>query len=415
MPQLPSPEAVAAQATEDAAAPADAPAPGAEIEHTVASGETLSKLATKYKVSAGEIRDWNQLKSDNLFVGQKLIIKTAAPATEQTAPPAPAAETTPAPETPAPAPAPADSTVLLLQAAHPAAQNDAIRRDTDLDTVVPMRARKEILNYTVQQGDNLFSIAERFNLRPETVLWSNRYTLGDDPHFLYPGQELLISPVDGILHRWSAGEGLNGVAEYYQVSPDAIVNYPGNYLSAETLGDYSSPNIPPGTMLVVPGGVGKFTDWRTPRITREEPAKAVNVGPGACTESYDGVVGTLNFRWPVDSHTLSGYDFAPSANHFGIDLGGEMGDPVRASDHGVIVYAGWNDWGYGNMVVVDHGSGWQSLYAHLAEVDVVCGQEVYAGDVIGSMGDTGAAEGVHLHFELRSDEYGRVNPWDFLQ
>ncbi len=311
--------------------------------------------------------------------------------------------------------APADSTVLLLQAAHPAAQNDAIRRDTDLDTVVPMRARREILNYTVQQGDNLFSIAERFNLRPETVLWSNRYTLGDDPHFLYPGQELLISPVDGILHRWSAGEGLNGVAEYYQVSPDAIVNYPGNYLSAETLGDYSSPNIPPGTMLVVPGGVGKFTDWRTPRITREEPAKAVNVGPGACTESYDGVVGTLNFRWPVDSHTLSGYDFAPSANHFGIDLGGEMGDPVRASDHGVIVYAGWNDWGYGNMVVVDHGSGWQSLYAHLAEVDVVCGQEVYAGDVIGSMGDTGAAEGVHLHFELRSDEYGRVNPWDFLQ
>jgi len=308
-----------------------------------------------------------------------------------------------------------EAAALFSQAAEPAAESDAIRRELNPDTILPMRARTEIVSYTVQAGDNLFSIAERFNLRPETVLWSNRYTLGDDPHFIYPGQQLLISPVDGTLHRWSAGEGLNGVAEYYQVTPDAIVNYPGNHLGAATIGDYSSPNITPGTMLVVPGGKGEFTDWRTPRITREEPATAVNVGPGACTGSYDGVVGTLNFRWPVEDHTLSGYDYAPSANHLGIDLRGEMGDPVKAVDNGVVVYAGWNDWGYGNMVVVDHGSGWQSLYAHLAEVDVVCGQEVYAGDKLGSMGDTGEAEGVHLHFELRSDEYGRVNPWDFLQ
>ena len=308
-----------------------------------------------------------------------------------------------------------NSQVFMAQAVEPVTESDAIRRELNPDTVLPMRARTEIVSYTVQAGDNLFSIAERFNLRPETVLWSNRYVLGDDPHFIYPGQQLLISPVDGTLHRWSAGEGLNGVAEYYQVTPDVIVNYPGNHLAAETLGDYASPNIAPGTMLVVPGGKGEFTDWRTPRITREEPATAVNVGPGACTGSYDGVVGTLNFRWPVEDHTLSGYDYAPSANHLGIDLRGEMGDPVKAVDNGVVVYAGWNDWGYGNMVVIDHGSGWQSLYAHLAEVSVVCGQEVYAGDVIGKMGDTGQAEGVHLHFELRSDEYGRVNPWDFLQ
>ena len=312
-------------------------------------------------------------------------------------------------------PVSSNTEMFIAQAAEPVTESDAIRRELNPDTVLPMRARTEIVSYTVQAGDNLFSIAERFNLRPETVLWSNRYVLGDDPHFIYPGQQLLISPVDGTLHRWSAGEGLNGVAEYYQVTPDVIVNYPGNHLAAETLGDYASPNIAPGTMLVVPGGKGEFTDWRTPRITREEPATAVNVGPGACTGSYDGVVGTLNFRWPVEDHTLSGYDYAPSANHLGIDLRGEMGDPVKAVDNGIVVYAGWNDWGYGNMVVIDHGSGWQSLYAHLAEVNVVCGQEVYAGDVIGKMGDTGQAEGVHLHFELRSDEYGRVNPWDFLQ
>lgn len=311
--------------------------------------------------------------------------------------------------------APPTSAIALSQSAEPTETGDAIRRELNPDTVLPMRARTEIISYSVQAGDNLFSIAERFNLRPETVLWSNRYVLGDDPHFIYPGQQLLIAPVDGTLHRWSAGEGLNGVAEYYQVTPDVIVNYAGNHLDAATLGDYTSPNITPGTMLVVPGGKGEFTDWRTPRITREEPATAVNVGPGACTGSYDGVVGTLIFRWPVEDHTLSGYDYAPSANHLGIDLKGDMGDPVKAVDNGVVVYAGWNDWGYGNMVVVDHGHGWQSLYAHLAEVDVSCGQEVYAGDKLGSMGDTGEADGVHLHFELRSDEYGRVNPWDFLQ
>lgn len=310
---------------------------------------------------------------------------------------------------------PSDSGMIFAQAAEPAAESDAIRRDVNLDTVLPMRARTEIINYIVQAGDNLFSIAERFNLRTETVLWSNRYVLRDDPHFIYPGQELLISPVDGTLHRWSAGEGLNGVAEFYKVTPDEIINFPGNHLSLATLGDLASPNISPGTMLVVPGGKGEFTDWRTPRITREEPATAVNVGPGACTGSYDGVVGTLSFRWPVESRVLSGYDYAPSANHFGIDLGGEMGDPVRTVDNGIVVYAGWNDWGYGNMVVVDHGFGWQSLYGHLATVDVICGQEVYAGDLLGGMGETGEADGVHLHFELRSDEYGRVNPWDFLQ
>jgi murein DD-endopeptidase MepM/ murein hydrolase activator NlpD len=67
------------------------------------------------------------------------------------------------------------------------------------------------------------------------------------------------------------------------------------------------------------------------------------------------------------------------------------------------------------MVVIDHGNGWQTLYAHLATVEVSCGQEVYRGDQIGTMGATGLADGVHLHFEMRSDEFGRVNPFDFLQ
>lgn len=291
---------------------------------------------------------------------------------------------------------------------------DGITREAALHTILPSRGRTALTNYVIQSGDTLFSIAEKFGLRPETILWGNRYTIGDDPHMIYPGQNLYILPVDGVLHQWSAGEGLNGVSSYYGVTPDAIIDYPPNGLNRTSLGDLAHPNIPSGTLLIVPGGKADFPDWRLPRITREEPALARNVGPGACTEAYDGVLGTENFTWPVKKPLLSGYDFDPAANHFALDLAGDEGDPVMAADNGVVVYAGWNDWGYGEMVVIDHGHGWQTLYAHLSTIDVSCGEEVYRGDNIGTVGNTGTSYGAHLHFEMRHDEYGRVNPWDFL-
>jgi murein DD-endopeptidase MepM/ murein hydrolase activator NlpD len=126
-------------------------------------------------------------------------------------------------------------------------------------------------------------------------------------------------------------------------------------------------------------------------------------------------MGSLTFIWPTTERYLSGYDYSPETNHFGIDIAGDLGNPIFAADHGVVVYAGWNDYGYGEMIVIDHGSGWQTLYGHLNQVNVVCGQEVYQGDTIGLMGSTGKSTGPHLHFEMRSDKFGRVNPWDFLQ
>jgi len=291
-----------------------------------------------------------------------------------------------------------------------------IARDADLHTTLPVRlARYAVTEYTVEAGDSIFSIADKFDLKPETILWGNRYTLGDDPHFIVPGQTLNILPVDGVYHQWSAGEGLNGVASFYGVTPEDIINWPGNELDAEEIGDFANPRIPPDTMLVIPGGQGIFTDWRTPRISREEPATAKHLGPGACTASFDGVTGTLSFLWPSTERYLSGFDYSPETNHFAIDIAGNLGNPILAADNGVVVYAGWNDYGYGEMVVIDHGFGWQTLYAHLSQINVGCGQEVYKGDTIGLMGSTGKSTGPHLHFEMRSDEYGRVNPWDFLE
>jgi murein DD-endopeptidase MepM/ murein hydrolase activator NlpD len=291
-----------------------------------------------------------------------------------------------------------------------------VSRTADLHTTLPIRqARYEVIQYTVESGDSIFSIADKFNLQPQTILWGNRYTLGDDPHFIVPGQTLNILPVDGVYHMWSAGEGLNGVASFYNVTAEDIINWPGNKLDPDTIGDYTNPQIQPETMLVIPGGEGVFTDWRTPRISRDEPAAAKHLGPGACTGSFNGVSGSLTFLWPSTERYLSGFDFSPETNHFGIDIAGKLGNPIFAADHGVVVYAGWNEYGYGEMIVVDHGAGWQTLYAHLSQVNVVCGQEVFQGDTIGYMGSTGKSTGPHLHFEMRSDDYGRVNPWDFLE
>jgi len=283
-----------------------------------------------------------------------------------------------------------------------------------LHTTIPTRPRTEIITYTVKTGDTIFGIAEMFGLRPETIFWGNYYTLLDDPHRLSPGQDLNILPTDGTYHRWSEGEGLNGVARGYDVTPDVIVNWPANHLDPTALGDYSNPSIEAGTMLFVPGGERAYVTWSAPFITRENPAVARILGPGACGTILDGAVGTGSFIWPANNHFLSGFDYSPSTNHFGIDIAGRLGEPIYAADNGVVVYSGWNDWGYGYVVVVDHGNGWQTLSAHMSSINVGCGASVYQGGVIGAFGSTGNSSGPHLHFEMMHSSYGKVNPWNFL-
>jgi hypothetical protein len=289
-----------------------------------------------------------------------------------------------------------------------------IARLAMIHTTIPSRPRTEIITYTVKKDDNIFAIADMFGLKPETILWGNLYLLADNPELIYEGQELNIMPTDGIYHRWSEGEGLNGVAHGYNITPDVIVNWAGNHLDPTTLGDYSHPNIEAGTMLFVPGGTRSYVTWSAPRISRNNPGVAKILGPGSCGTIVDGAVGTGSFIWPSNNHFLSGYDYSPSTNHFGIDIAGGLGDAIYAADNGVIVYAGWNDWGYGNVVVIDHDGGWQTLYAHLSALNVGCGQSVYQGDVIGYFGSTGRSSGPHLHFEMLNESYGKVNPHNFL-
>jgi murein DD-endopeptidase MepM/ murein hydrolase activator NlpD len=285
-----------------------------------------------------------------------------------------------------------------------------VSRDALLNTVFPERPRLDIIRYVVKAGDTLFGIAENFNLKPETILWGNFDVLQDDPHRLAPDQELRIPPVDGTLYEWHEGDGLTGVASFFGVEPQDILQWPGNQLDPNM--DPQNPTIEAGSILIVPGGQRELISWSAPRITRSNPAVAKILGPGACGSIVDGVVGTGTFIYPTTTQYLSGYDY--SSVHPGIDLAGSTGNAIFASDSGVVVYSGWNDWGYGYVVVLDHGNGWQTLYAHLSVINAVCGQSVIQGDVIAGMGSTGNSSGPHLHFEMMNDTYGKVNPWLYL-
>jgi murein DD-endopeptidase MepM/ murein hydrolase activator NlpD len=291
---------------------------------------------------------------------------------------------------------------------------EGIPRFARLHTDVPSRPRQEVVRYIVKPGDTLFGIAGKFGIKPETILWSNQAVLGDNPHSLRPDQELNILPVDGAYHRWSAGDGLNGVAKFFGVTPEAIINFPANKLDPTRLGDWSNPNIEPGTWLVIPGGRREFVSWSAPVIPLDNPGVAKVLGPGACENVLGGAVGTGAFVWPADTHSLSGFDYEPQANHPGIDISGDEGAAVYAADSGVIVYAGWNNWGYGNVIVINHANGWQTLYAHLSAYFVNCGQFIYQGNTIGAIGSTGNSTGAHLHFEMMYNGV-RINPYDYVR
>jgi murein DD-endopeptidase MepM/ murein hydrolase activator NlpD len=286
-----------------------------------------------------------------------------------------------------------------------------VRPAADLRTLIPTRQRLNILKYVVQAGDSIFGIADRFGLNPETVLWGNFDALEDNPHSLKPGQELNILPVDGTLYVWKQGDGLVSVAGFFGVTPQDILDWPGNPLPQDL--DLIEPAIEPGTPIVIPGGRRETVDWRAPRITRANPASARILGPGFCGEIYDGPIGAGFFVWPTPSYGISGYTFDPFV-HPAIDIGGGEGNAIFAVDAGVVVYAGWHNGGYGNVVVIDHGNGWQSLYAHLSSVSVGCGDGMFQGNVLGGMGSTGNSTGTHLHYEMQHDEFGKVNPLNFL-
>jgi len=287
-----------------------------------------------------------------------------------------------------------------------------LNRVAVLDTEVPVRPRVDVITYTVEQGDSIFSIADNFGLKAETVLWGNFDLLEDNPHLLKMGQALNILPINGTYYQWHEDDTLPHVAEFFKVDPEAIIEYPGNRFDL-TETTIEEPGIDEGAWIIVPDGWRPIKDWGPPAITRSNPASAAYYGAGHCGAVYEGAIGFGTFVWPTTSHQISGYQY-DAAIHPAIDIGGQIGNAIYATDSGVVVYAGWSDYGYGYLIVIDHGTGWQSAYAHLSAVGVYCGQSVFQGTMIGGLGSTGNSSGPHLHFELIYNGV-KVNPLNYIQ
>jgi murein DD-endopeptidase MepM/ murein hydrolase activator NlpD len=254
-------------------------------------------------------------------------------------------------------------------------------------TNIPDRPRLEVITYNVQSGDTLIAIANAFRLKPDTIIWASG-RLVDHPDLLQVGQTLTILPVDGIYHTVQKGETLQGIAKQYKVEVDAITSYEYNGLQEPY-------ELVAGQHIIVPGGQKPYV----PRV--------VHAYTGAVPSS--ATKGSGSFVWPASGRITQGY----LSYHKAIDIGAPTGRPVLAADAGYVASIGWSQYGYGNCIILDHGNGFQTLYAHLSAILVEAGQSVAIGERIGSVGSTGRSTGPHLHFEVRYKGAQR-NPLGYL-
>jgi len=255
-----------------------------------------------------------------------------------------------------------------------------------LHTTVPKRPRTTILNYTVEEGDNVSTIAERFDIDTDTVVWANE-KLEEDPDYLVVGQKLLILPIVGVLHTVKEGDTIESIATKYKAEPQAIIDYEFNHLPEAGV-------LKVGQQVIVPNGQKPY---QLRYVYTDKGMIAVNAPQGSG-----------RFIWPTSGYITNRY--AP--DHLGIDIGAPVGTPVYAADAGVVTSVGPMGT-YGLAVIIDHGKGFTTVYAHLSMYYPTVGTPVRKGQAIGKIGMTGKTTGPHLHFEIRYGG-GAVNPARYL-
>lgn len=255
-------------------------------------------------------------------------------------------------------------------------------------TIISEKPRDKTVEYEVKSGDTISSIAQEYGVSENTILWENDLSANSK---LKEGQKIKILPITGIAHKVEGGDSIYSVAKKYQANAQAIIDFPFN-----DIGDDFS--LRTGQTLLVPDGAPPAQPKPAP--TQYLAQQNIPVGD----------LGSGQFAWPA-AGTMNQYF---SWYHPGIDIGNLGGGPIRASDSGTVVAAGWDPSGYGNKVVIDHGNGYETLYAHQSAIYVTNGQKVNKGDVVGAMGSTGRSTGTHLHFEVRRSGSANLNPLSLL-
>jgi murein DD-endopeptidase MepM/ murein hydrolase activator NlpD len=259
-------------------------------------------------------------------------------------------------------------------------------------TQISQKPRDKTIGYTVQKGDTVSTIAQKFGISADTIRWENN--LSDDN--INVGDSLQILPVTGIEYKVQSGDTVYTIAKKFATNAQNIVDFPFN--------DFANPetfSLVSGQMLIVPDGIQPSAQ---PFI---QPQVYIAQGPSSTSLSSSG------FTWPV--HGLI-TQFA-SWYHEALDLAAPYGTPIVAAKSGTVIEsnAGGYNYGYGDDVVIDHGGGYKTLYAHMEAVNVSPGQQVVGGStVIGWIGMTGRTTGPHVHFEVRLNDV-TINPLPFLQ
>ena len=275
-----------------------------------------------------------------------------------------------------------------LQISSPSAESIVVDADA-FQTSISLKPRDKILDYTVEKGDTLSTIAEKFGISIETVRWAN--DLNNDN--ITVGDSLKILPVTGIAHKITKGESVYTIAKKLDTDPQKIVDFPFN--------DFANPetfSLVEGQILIVPDGV--------------KPAEQSTFKRQVYIASGPVTISGLGFTWPVRGVVSQ---FA-AWYHMALDIAAAYGSSVVAAQNGIVesVSAGTWDSGYGTNVYVKNGDV-QTHYTHLSGVNVSIGQQVHAGStVLGWIGMTGRTTGPHVHFEVVKNGV-LVDPLPYLQ
>lgn len=280
-------------------------------------------------------------------------------------------------------------TVLAAEAVFetpPATAGFALIQPILTDAAVEETGRAGIQTYIVEPGDTPSTIAERFGLNTSTILWENKLSVWST---IRPGDVLRILPTDGISHTVGRGETLEAIAKRYSADAEEILEF-NRLVDAD--------DIDVGDLLIIPGG-------RPPAVVAP-PVIRRPTRPALPLPSIAG-----KFLWPSEAgYRISQYF---TWRHHGVDIAVASGTAVFASEAGTVVSSGWIR-GYGYQVLLDHGNGLQTRYAHNSKLLAAKGQSVTRGQPIALVGSTGRSTGPHIHFEVYAHG-ARVNPFRYLR